>query len=189
MLDLSWLPPKIDPKVRLAIANARDDVGEREKPMGSNRGKRIDEYCRGIGIPLGSFWCAAALCSWWEEAGLEIPPRAHDWWRRHNRDPMRYGPGSVRGWAVWGLITARWSSVAMPGAAVVYGPPGAMPEQANHIGLVIEHDSAERVSLSIEGNASLDGYSRNGELVTLKLVRTGRVIGYVHPYPLPGTAL
>jgi hypothetical protein len=45
-----------------AIATARDEIGVREVPSGSNRGPRVDEYLRGVGLDptAGSFaWCAA----------------------------------------------------------------------------------------------------------------------------------
>ena len=37
--------------------------------------------------------------------------------------------------------------------------------------------------LSVEGNTSLAGFSRNGLAVDLKQVSTERVLGYVHPSP------
>jgi hypothetical protein len=45
-----------------AIDAAREEIGVREEPPGSNRGGRIDEYLRGVGLDpgAGSFaWCAA----------------------------------------------------------------------------------------------------------------------------------
>jgi len=38
--------------------------------------------------------------------------------------------------------------------------------------------------MDIEGNTSGAGFDRNGELATIKVVDTSRIIGYVSPTPL-----
>jgi hypothetical protein len=62
----------------------------------------------------------------------------------------------------------------MIGAAVVYGKPG----DASHIGVIVR---VIPLLLAVEGNTTLDGFSRNGVAVDLKLVNTDRVLGYVYP--------
>lgn len=49
---------------------ANRDVGIREK--GQNRGKRIEEYQRTVGIGPGNPYCIAAVCTWMKEAAQEL---------------------------------------------------------------------------------------------------------------------
>lgn len=169
-------------RVRRAMELAHHDIGVREKPRGSNRGAVIDRYCDIAGSPRGSFWCACAVTTWWKDAGLEVPPLAPTWWAQHKKPPT--GPGACDAWLWWGLITGRWSETPAPGAAVLYGVSKGGVLDAQHIGLLLEHDPDDGTLLAIEGNTTLSGFSRNGELVTLKAVDTDRLLGYVHPLPL-----
>lgn len=165
--------------IQRALEAAHRDIGVREKPKGSNRGKRIDEYNEIAQAPLASFWCASAVTAWWKAGSLEVPPIAPSWWTQHKRAPT--GPASCDAWKDWALITNRWSHAPIVGAAVVYGHSMA---DASHIGILLEWDPADGTLLSIEGNTTLDGYSRNGDIVTLKAVRTERLLGYIHPFPV-----
>lgn len=163
-MDVSWHPDEVDPRVARAVQLAHADILRvRETPMGSNRSPIIDEYNREFGSPLGSFWCGNALGVWWKRAGLEHPAV----------------PGAVVNWKTFGFATGRWSAVPVIGAAAIYG---SSIENPSHCGLVYDLESP-RVVFDIEGNTSLDGYSRNGELVTGKLVRLDWLLGYVHPFP------
>ncbi len=42
-----------------AVAIALTQLGVREEPLGSNRGKKVDEYNTTAAVPPGSFWCMA----------------------------------------------------------------------------------------------------------------------------------
>jgi hypothetical protein len=112
---------------------------------------------------VGQPWCAAAVSAWWRESGAAIPPGES---------------ASCDRWREWAQATGRWRSDPIIGAAVVYGTPG----DASHIGVVVR---TTPLLLSVEGNTSLMGYSRNGLAVDLKQVSLERVLGYVHP--LAGT--
>ena len=154
-----WAPADT-PALALAIARrALLDVGICERPPGSNRSGRIDEYVRAVGAPLGSFWCAAAVSAWFREAGAATPAAA---------------AASCDAWMTWGEEIGHWSAMPEIGAAVVYGVPG----DASHIGVVVR---TTPLLLSVEGNTSLEGGSRTGVAVDLKRVRIGRVLGYVRP--------
>jgi hypothetical protein len=158
----AWAPAST-PALNLAIAKrALLDIGICEMPPGSNRSGRIDEYAVAVGCPVGSFWCAAALSAWWREAGAEIPPRE---------------AASCDAWMRWARETGRWTDAPAIGRAVVYGIPG----DASHIGVVVR---TEPLLLSVEGNTSIDAFSRNGVAVDLKQVNRPRVLGYVSPTPL-----
>lgn len=149
-----------------AIEEARRCVGVCEEPPSSNRGPEIDAWNRTAGVPEDwitagkGYWCASFVTHCWHVAGLTTPAKG--------------AAASCDGWMAWAKQTGRWSSEPVLGAAVLYGKPG----DASHIGLVVRLSPAV---LSIEGNTTLDGYSRNGELVTLKAVRNARVLGYAHP--------
>lgn len=160
-----WLPAATPALNRAIVQRALLDIGICEMPPGSNRSGRIDEYVRAVGSPLGSFWCAAAVAAWWREAGAETPPR---------------DAGSCDAWWAWGLKTFRVAGEPAPGAAVLFGVPG----DAQHIGVIVR---TSPLLLSVDGNTSLGGYSRNGVAVDLKLIErtNGRVLAYVHPLPVP----
>jgi hypothetical protein len=65
--------------------------------------------------------------------------------------------------------------------ARLYGANGHEP--AEHIGAALA--SIHPFLMDFQGNTSGAGFSRNGELATLKSVDTDRLIGYVSPTPLP----
>jgi hypothetical protein len=81
---------------------------------------------------------------------------------------------------VWALKTGRFSPTPIMGAATLYGANGHEP--AEHIGAALA--SIHPFLMDFQGNTSGAGFSRNGELATLKSVDTDRLIGYVSPTPL-----
>lgn len=58
--------------VELALKDAR--AGVKEYPPGSNRGGRVDAMQRRFGI-IAQPWCGAAVGTWLEEAGFDVPAR------------------------------------------------------------------------------------------------------------------
>jgi len=156
----SWIPGDTNPAVVLAITAALGDVGEHEIPMGSNRGPFIDAVNLAAGSPPGSYWCANAVARWWA-AGALLHPKI---------------PGACQTWLSWGQTTVRWSPAPTLGAVVLYGAS----DHASHCGLVVSVDPL----FTVEGNTTLEGYSRNGDVVTLKAPAATRILGYVHPFPI-----
>jgi len=58
-----------------AVVNAGREVGVREEPLGSNRGPRVDQYLRGVGLDptRGSFpWCAAFVYFCFNQASITL---------------------------------------------------------------------------------------------------------------------
>ena len=157
----SWLPNDLDPRALACVTAALDDVGEMETPAGSNRGPYVDALNAAAGSPLGSFWCATAATKWRRQGGASIPP--HD-------------AGSCEAWRKWAFETGRFGSHPDYGAVALYGES---PTHASHCGLVVRLGPV----CDVEANTSLAGYSRNGEVVTLKAVDTVRLIGFVHIDP------
>lgn len=158
----SWLPADLDPRVRTAIELALADVGEHEIPPGSNRGPVPDRVNGEFGSPLGSFWCGNFIGHVWKSAGLRLPAV----------------PGVVDNWRRWALQTGRWLHGPTWGAAALFGEP----THASHIAMVV----CLSPLLVVGGNQSWDGYSRNGEAVTLRRLDADRLVGYVAPL-LPPT--
>jgi hypothetical protein len=156
-----WLPAETPAIAAAAVRRALTDVGICEIPPGSNRSGVIDAYVRATGSPVASFWCAAACAAWWRDVGLPIPPTA---------------AASCNAWQSWAKKTGRWSVVPVAGAVVLYG----FGSNAEHCGLVVRTDP---IVLTVEGNTSLAGYSRNGVAVDLKAIYAERVMGYVLPVP------
>jgi CHAP domain len=159
-----WLPTATPDLNRRIVVRALSDIGIVETPPGSNRSGVIDSYNLAAGVPVGSYWCAAAVAAWYRESGAKVPP----------------GSASCDSWMAWAKAAGQWKTTPTPGAAVVYGT--STPLDATHIGVVVR---VGPLLLSCEGNTSLGGFSRNGVAVDLKLVNTDRLLGYVWPIAAP----
>ncbi len=154
------------------IRRAQLDIPILENPIGSNRSPEIDAMCKRFGVPLGSAWCALWVSAVWKDAGAEIPPIKGD----------HYHPAIAETWRKWALETGRFSHQPIRGAAVLYGAGGRAP--ASHIGACVT--AQVPILMNFEGNTSVAGYTREGELTSSKPVDTTRLIGFVHPRPVPG---
>lgn len=164
------------------VAIAKRDIGilETGTPPGLNYGGfpggvqerkpgRIDEMFSNVGLDnqakvrstgSGYYWCAAAVATWWQEAGLETPS----------------GGASCDNWMKWGKQKGYWSTKPKIGAAILYGTS----YDANHIG-VVSGILADGTIISIEGNTSGGGFSRNGVGAFQKAANMKRVVGFVNP--------
>ena len=162
------------------VAIAKRDIGilEYGTPPGLNYGGfpggaqlnkrgRIDDMFDNVGLDnqekvrrkgSGYYWCAAAVATWWQEAGLETPS----------------GGASCDNWMSWGKQKGYWSSTPKIGAAVLYGKPS----DAHHIGIVAAVTPTGGV-ITIEGNTGGGGFSRNGCGVFQKVPK--RYLGFVIP--------
>ena len=162
------------------VAIAKRDIGilETGTPPGKNYGGfpggvqkeepgRIDEMFTNVGLDnqakvrksgSGYYWCAAAVATWWQEAGLETPS----------------GGASCDNWMSWGKQKGYWSSTPKIGAAVLYGSTS----DAHHIGIVAAITPTGGV-ITIEGNTGGGGFSRNGCGVFQKVPK--KYLGFVLP--------
>lgn len=164
-----WILNTAPLSVQNVVRRGLRDVGILEMPPGSNRSGRIDAYNLRAGVPVGSYWCAAAVGAWWQDAGLKVPP----WY------------ASCDNWLHWAHETGRWVPKGHNpplGGAVLYGTD----TDAKHIGLIIR---VSPLILSLEGNTTVEGAafsaSRNGVAVSLKEVTASDpVLGYVSPFQL-----
>ena len=142
-----------------ALADAKARIVE--QPLGSNFGGKVTQYLAAAGLRGPAFWCAAAVTYWWKSAGLATPPS---------------GAASCAYWANWAKQTGRWSLTPVIGAAVLYRTRG---KQYGHIGVVVAVNNGRIVT--VEGNTSLKGFSRNGVAVAQKTPNPSRIVGFVLP--------
>ena len=145
---------------------ATGDVGIIESPANSNTGSpRINQMLKNVGIKGGAYWCAAAVTTWWKEAGMSVPP----------------GAASCASWLSWAKSNKRFTSTPVVGAAILYhhssGHGGA-----NHIGLVTSIDVNGKVH-TVEGNTTARGVTCNGGGVFKKTPSGTAILGYVLPEP------
>lgn len=159
-LILDWLgsPGNIGTELGYKIARfAAEDIGVCEEPPGTNRGTQIDEYNLVANSPLGSFWCATFAGHKYKKAGA-IVPRAYgdcDTW-------LRLGE----------KLSCLYDDPAI-GALALYGKPNDIV----HVGIVVR---LYPYKLTVEGNTTLEGFSRNGEIVTLKRPQAN-IVKYFYP--------
>lgn len=122
-------------------------VGVTEEPLGSNRGKLIDDWNVAVNVPVGSFWCASfvsAVVREFNKSGIQFPlwqSASCDNWLEQARTK--------------GLIVDKPST----GCLFLICP---YPTDATHIGIV--GYNVDGVWHTVEGNSNMGG-SRNGTSV------------------------
>lgn len=137
---------------RKIIVRAFADIGILEVPLGSNRGKRIDEYTRRAGSPLASWWCAIWAGAVFRDVGALVPegyPSCDKWLPYLQREPVL-------------------------GSAILYGVRG----NAHHIGIVAR---LSPLVLTIEGNRGYAGTTNNGVAVDIGPLQRKDILGYFVP--------
>lgn len=161
-LILDWLGGVGNKGTPLGFKIARraaQDIGVCEDPPGTNRGVQIDEYNLAGGSPLGSFWCANAAGYWYRHEGAIVPPAY----------------GNCDKWYEFGTKWNFLHSEPIIGAVALYGKDAT---DITHVGIVIRTYPYVMV---VEGNTTLEGFSRNGEVVTMKKIRSN-VVAYYYPH-------
>ena len=140
-----------------ALANAAQEIGVREEPLGSNRGPRVDQYLRAVGLDpsRGSFpWCAAFVYFCFNQASITLGVR----------NPVVRTAGVVDHWNEAGSrgfhrLSAdecqTEPSLVQPGMIFIITTRGGQ----GHTGLVEEVRGMALTT--IEGNTNLGG-SREG---------------------------
>jgi hypothetical protein len=144
--------------VKGAIEFAATQIGVRENPLGSNRGKEVDQYLRAVGLnPVGnSFaWCVAFTHFCYLKAAASLDSEnphiktagVLDHWNKAGRKP-----GAVR---VTNANAVADPSLVKPGSLFIIDLGGGL----GHSGMVVETANGRLVT--IEGNTNDNG-SRNG---------------------------
>lgn len=144
---------------QLAVADAKARIVE--QPIGSDFGGKVTQYLAAAGLQRPALWCASAVTYWWKAAGLATPP---------------IGAPSCQYWANWAKQTGRFSVTPVIGAAVLYR---TKTKEYGHIGVVVAINNGKIVT--VEGNTSLAGFSRDGVAVAQKQPSPSRIAGFVIP--------
>jgi Putative peptidoglycan binding domain len=146
------------PLVKAAIEFAITQIGVRENPLGSNRGREVDRYLRAVGLnPVGHsfFWCVAFTHFCYLMAAESL----------HRDNPHIKTAGVLEHWNKAGrkpgvIRLTKAEAIADPGLV----KPGSLfiidfGRGKGHSGMVIETANGRLVT--IEGNSNPGG-SRNG---------------------------
>jgi hypothetical protein len=163
--------PAVATLATVALGFAVEEIGQMEMPPGSNRGPRVDEYIRAVGLdPGGAFaWCAAFVYWCFGQAAMKDGLRnpvvktagvLDHWTKAGNRGIRR----------VLGATAKSSPEQVRPGFVFIMDFGGG----AGHTGLV-ESVAGGRL-ITIEGNTN-DGGSREGVGV---FRRTERKIGSIN---------
>ena len=147
------------PLLERVLEVAASQIGVMEQPLGSNRGPKVDEYLRAVGLnpATGSFpWCVAFVYWCFERAARDL----------HRSNPMIKTAGVLDHWnrasdqRIPRLSLQKALSrpaLVKPGLVFVIDTPP--PGGGGHSGLVERVEQGKLVS--IEGNTN-DGGSREG---------------------------
>ena len=167
----------LQPAVARIIAAAKNDLNIREN-LGANDSIRIREMLINVGYLKPASWCAAAVTSWWNSAGVRTPafgaPRGKD------SSPMP--AAGCKEWEKWARKNKLFSNTPVVGGAILYGPASG---GAHHMGIVESYNKKTGVLTVIEGNTVPKRVSRNGGGCYRKTTLASRsdIIGYVIPQP------
>lgn len=135
----------------LAVSIAETQLGVREEPIGSNRGKMVNEYLLSVGLPGGNFWCMAFVYWCYQQAAKQLLVA----------NPLPKTAGCLDHWhKTKGRKIAKREAVLHPELVT----PGAVfimdhGKGAGHTGIVVSVDG--QTLTTIEGNTNEAG-SRNG---------------------------
>lgn len=145
------------PEKLVALASA--EVGVREEPMDSNRGKRVEEYqaatwLDGSGWP----WCAAFICWLFKRAGV----------------PESWRPRTAGAWDFenWARKSGGQAELLKPGRHRIKAGD-IVVFRFSHIGLAEKDQRGDAVE-TIEGNTDASG-SREGGGVYRKIRKVSQV--------------
>ena len=137
-----------------ALAIAQGQVGQQEKPMGSNSGPMVDKYLRSVGTAPGYAWCQAFVYWCYESAAKklgianQVPKTAgvHDCWNRATSKVTK-----VTAQQQPGTISAGDQIILLFG------------KDSGHTGIVERIDGVELHT--IEGNSNNNGSREGFEVV------------------------
>ena len=137
-----------------AVQRARQFVGVKEHPPGSNRGPQIDKWQRRTNGVVGYPWCAAFVWCMFDDVGKRLPV------------PL---PALVESWADWAAATGKVVSRPLRGDVICFD--WDRNDWSDHIGLVdrvlaLRWKSKVFVGLvrTVEGNTAAGNDSNGGQV-------------------------
>ncbi|MFO7800666.1 MAG: CHAP domain-containing protein [Desulfovermiculus sp.] len=162
--------PGQTPLLAAVLDTAQNEIGVLEDPLGSNRGKRVEEYLASTDLPGGHPWCAAFVYWCFQQAALRL----------ENDNPCIKTAGVLDHWNQAGQegvrrITSQQAEedpeLVQPGMVFIIdtGDPGG----GGHTGLVERVEGGRLIT--IEGNTNKDG-GREGNGVFRRRRRKVRLI-------------
>lgn len=145
---------------------AAEQVGQQEKPKGSNRGPMVDEYLKAVGLTPGYAWCAAFVYWCYQQAttimGIQNTAvktaGVRDCWNR-----------TLPKWKLLKTDAIKSPQRIKPGDQFVL----FLGSNAGHTGLVErielpECSGGKTIIYTIEGNSNEDGSREGYEVVRHK---------------------
>lgn len=123
--------------------------------------QRIASMLRNVGFNPGMYWAAAAVSTWWAEAGIA---------------DLKFATSTQ--WLHWAMKHNRLSSTPVIGSIALFRYGGYT--DADHAGIVVAIDSDKNIT-TVEGD-SIARYQYSGTGgVFMKIVNQASIIGYVLP--------
>jgi len=144
--------PTPSPLALAMLAAAVGEIGVREKPLGSNRGPRVDEYQRATHLSPKDWgaWCASFVCWCMREALLKQEDKGHRF------TFTRMATAAVRFIRRWSLAQDASTQTRdeprrdiLPGDILIY--------RFSHTGIAETAPDASGVVHAIEGNTNATG--------------------------------
>ena len=144
------------------IAIARQYIGIKENPDGSNRGKEVDVFNQTAGADKGSYWCMSFVYTMYHLSGNNKLLKTASCWQQ-----LKYAKRFASGLKVL-PVGKQWGTVqTKPGDIGILSHDGIDEELIggawNGHCFLIEQDGRTNVK-TIEGNTNTNG-SRNGNQV------------------------
>ncbi|MDR3681550.1 MAG: CHAP domain-containing protein [Flavipsychrobacter sp.] len=140
----------------LALQIAQGQVGQCEKPIGSNSGPMVNEYLKAVGLNPGYAWCQAFVYWCYQQAAQQIK----------NGNPVTKTGGAVDCWhktAVQFKITQaealRDPKILQPGYQFIL----SFGNGAGHTGIIEKIE--DTLLYTIEGNSNNNGSREGYEVV------------------------
>jgi len=167
--------PNNETLATVALQTAQGQLGQSEKPMGSNTGPMVNEYLHAVGLNPGYAWCQAFVYWCYQVASKKLnivnpvvrTGGVHDCWNR-----------STTGATLTKLPIAdvlQHPGIVRPGDQFILSFSG----NAGHTGIVEKVDRG--VIYTIEGNSNTNGSREGYEVVRhQRNLNDKSLVGFIH---------
>jgi hypothetical protein len=165
----------------LSIAQA--EIGVREQG-GNNRGARIVTYQQATELPPGAWaWCAAfvdyAIAEWLRSPGVVA-------WLGLAREPEEWRPKTARAYGLTEWAKARPKTTTVLTERDKAEPGDLVTFDFSHVGIVLEDDGKNLVTVEGNTNGRGDRDSENGDGVWRKIRTKSLAKDFIRIHPRKG---